>query len=180
MTTFKSSWRCRISAVGLFALLVAGPVVGRAEQGDLWLDFNGASWHTEKSFYWNGQTRNYNQANWGLGLGAGLNDWGELKGGWFENSYYKTSVYVTFDMKPAWLTYRSDHWFVAGGIAVGAVTGYQDTPEQTSAVAPWALPNVSFGNPKRWRFIIGYLPSTLFVKNGVNVVTLQFSIKLKP
>jgi len=169
-----------MSTLGAALLWLAGLGVCRAEQGDVWLDFNGASWHTEKSYYWDGQTRNYNQANWGLGLGTGLSDWSELKGGWFKNSYYKTSLYLTFDMKPNWLTYRNENWFVAGGIAVGAVTGYHDTPEQTGTVAPWALPNVTFGNPKRWRFIVGYLPSTLFVHNGVNVVTLQFSLKLKP
>ena len=180
MITFNSSWLCRTFALCAAALLAAVPVVSRADRGDLWLDFNGASWHTAKSYSWEGQTRNYNQTNFGLGLGRGLNDWSELKGGWFENSYYKTSVYLTLDVKPTWIRYQNENWFVAPGVAFGAVTGYQDTPEQTGAVAPWALLNVSFGNPKHWRFVVGYLPSTLFVKNGVNVVTLQFSLKLRP
>ncbi len=158
----------------------AGSVICRADQGDLWLDVNGLSWHTQRTYFWQGQTRTYNQTNFGLGVGAGLNDWSEVKAGWFNNSYRKTSVYATVNLTPTWLKYRNGDWYVAPGVALGAITGYHDTPEQTDTVAPFGLLNVTVGHVKGWRFTLGYLPSTLLVKNGVNVVTLQFSFRIKP
>ena len=163
-----------ILAFGILA--VAGPVAAPAAQGDLWLDVNVGSRHSEDRYLWRGQVREYNERNLGLGLGYEWRSWLEAKAGWFENSYEKTSVYAVVNAK--WDLAGRSRWLVAPGISGGLITGYHDTPEQTGTVAPWGLLTLSLGNENRWRVVLGYLPSQLALENSVDVATLQLSWRL--
>jgi hypothetical protein len=150
--------------------------VCRAEKGDTWLDLNLTSWHSEKEYVWEGETREYNARNFGLGLTRELTTWCDVKAGWFENSYEKTSIYGLVAVKYDLL--RSPRWILAPGVAGGLVSGYQHTPEQTGEVAPWAVAVLTLGWENRWRAHLGYLPSKLFNAGTVDLLTVQISFKL--
>lgn len=99
-----------------------------------------------------------------------------MKGGWFKNSYEKTSVYGLVAFK--WEFFKGRTLSVAPGVALGAVSGYKNTPERTDEIAPWGAGMLSLNYRGRWRANIGYLPSSLFRENAVNVALLQLSLKL--
>lgn len=162
----------RLMAVGLGS----GTFAATPAANDVWIDLNVGSKHSEKSYVWQGRTQSFNEANWGLGATYGLRDWCDVKAGWFENSYDKTSLYVL--VNPKWELSPRSHWSVAPGFALGLVSGYQHTPERTAAVAPWGMLTLSLGFNERWRVNLGYIPSRLFVSNSIDVATLQLSIKL--
>lgn len=148
----------------------------RAERGAFWLDANLASKHSEKNYVWENREHRYNERNFGLGATYEFSAWGEVKAGWFDNSYRRTSVYGMVNLKKNLLS--NQRWLVAPGLAAGLVTGYQNTPEQTGALAPWGLVTLSIGDSSRWRVNLGYLPSRLFRKNTIDFGTLQVSWRL--
>ena len=159
------------------ACLCLGPRTPlQAAPGDTWLDVNLASRHSEKSYFWKGRIEEYNANNFGLGLTRELAGWCEVKGGWFENSYEKTSLYALVAVRHDLL--QSRRWVLAPGVAGGLVTGYQNTPEQTGEVAPWGLAVLTLGWNDRIRAHVGYLPSKLFNVGTVDFLTLQLSWKL--
>lgn len=160
---------------GLAILSTLGPTV-YASADETWLDVNVTSWHSEETYRWERQERRYNSSNFGLGIGRELTDYFEVKAGWFDNSYEKTSVYAIAAIKHDLL--GSPRWVVAPGAAVGLVSGYQNTPEQTAALTPWGLLTLTLGKEHGWRAMIGYMPSRLFQAGTVDIVTLQISLRL--
>jgi hypothetical protein len=152
------------------------PLVCSAAKGDFWLDLNVGSKHSEKNYVWQGRRNSFNESNLGLGATYQLKTWCDVKAGWFDNSYDRTSIYAL--VNPKWELLHHSRWSLAPGVAAGLVTGYQHTPEQTGAVAPWGMVTLSLGFNDRWRVNLGYIPSRLFVSNSIDVATLQFTIKL--
>ena len=147
-----------------------------AERGDNWIDLNVSSWHSEKRYTWQGRSAEYNANNLGLGFTHELSDTFEVKTGWFRNSYEKTSVYGLVGWKRDLL--QRSPWLLAPGVTGGLVSGYQNTPERTGEVTAWCLVMLNIGHGERWRANIGYLPSKLLEANGVELIVLQFSVKL--
>ena len=170
--------RFTLSRCGMIVFLagVAAPAIARAAKGDWFLDLNLGSWHSEKNYRWEGHVQRYNQRNLGLGASYQLKEWCDAKVGWFENSYEKISAYGL--LNGHWEVARYGGWTFSPGVAGGIISGYQNTPEQTGAVAPWGMVTLTVASPGRWRVNLGYIPSRLFVTNSVEVATLQLSFKL--
>lgn len=164
-----------LSAVVCLGALLGSPHA-QADKGDTWLDLNLTSFHTEQHYWWEGEMRRYNNRNLGLGFTHEFADWLEVKGGFFENSYDKTSVYAVVGLD--YDLVKSKRWVLAPGVAGGFVTGYDDTPEQADTVAPWGMLSMTIGYANRWRLNLGYLPSRLFDVGTVDLVTVQVGIRL--
>jgi hypothetical protein len=147
-----------------------------AAPGDFWFDVNVASRHSSRDYRWRGQVQRFNQNNLGLGATYEVNCWCDVKGGFFRNSYDKTSVYAVGNAK--WTLVTRPNWSLAPGVALGLVSGYQNTPEQTGEVAPWGMVSMTVGIGERWRVNLGYIPSRIFVSNSIDVATLQLSWRL--
>lgn len=156
--------------------LFAVPLVGSATPGQWWLDLNVASKHSERTYFWDGRVQRFNETNLGLGATYELKPWCDVKAGWFENSYDKTSGYALVNAK--WNLVKDRRWSLAPGLATGIVSGYRNTPEQTGEVALWGMVTLSLGIDDRWRINLGYIPSRIFVSKSIDVATLQLSIKL--
>ena len=165
---------CTSIVLIIFAAALAP--LSRAEKGDFWLDINVASKHSEQRYIWERRVREYNEKNLGLGATYELTEWCEVKGGWFENSYERTSVYALLNAK--WNRWRYRGWFLAPGLAAGIVSGYDNTPERTGVIAPWGMVTLSIGAVNRWKINLGYIPSRIVMRGAVEVATLQVSLKL--
>jgi hypothetical protein len=157
------------------AIAVCIPSTGLAISG-LWLDVNITSIHSEEAYVWNGRERQYNDRNFGLGIGYEVNSWLEAKAGWFENSYEKTSFYAVAQGKLDLL--KKSPWIIAPGCALGIANGYQNTPEQTGEITPWGLVTLTIGHEDRWRINLGYLPAKLIDSSRVDFVAVNLSLKL--
>ena len=142
------------------------PTVSSAmDKGNWGLDLNLASRHSRDNY----GTGAYNEDNFGLGVAyAWRNDW-DLKLGFFDNSYDKTSVYAGAIWHKDF--YRGN-WTIAPGVGLLLVTGYENTPEDAPVVAPLLLPAVSIGH-RAMRANIGYVP---FGK--VDFFTFQLQLNL--
>ena len=143
--------------------------ISSANAGDMWVEINGFSKHFGADTYeWQGETREYNEVNPGLGLGIELMDYVEAKVGFYENSYDITSAYagafVHIDMKIG-------KFNIEPGIFLGVVTGYSETVEQSDRVQMIGIPQVQFGW-QGFRVGVGFLPGE------VPAGTLNFGIRL--
>ncbi len=149
---------------------------GLVVAGDLreWsIDLNGLSRHSESRYVENGVSRDYNETNRGLGATVEWLEWGDLvkrskwtqwidkagidadiKFGFFENSYNKTSFYVgPFFHKDL----GSDDWKFAPGIGLLLTSGYDDTPEDAPPVFPLPVLGVELGH-RAIKLNFGYVP----------------------
>lgn len=165
-----------IILLGLFCLSAPWATHCQAAR-PAWLDVNITSRHSEKTYFIGRQKHTYNSNNFGLGLTWEPADWWELKAGWFDNSYHKTSIYGAGALK--WNLLRGGGpWVIAPGALLGALSGYQNTPEQTGEITPWGLATLTLGHKKFGRINLGYLPSQLFKAGTVDVLTVQVGIRL--
>ena len=150
------------------------------------IDLNGLSQHSERRYVENGVSREYNEINRGLGatiewLGWGdfvrrskRTDWiekagidADIKFGFFENSYRKTSFYGG----PFFHKDLSDgDWKFAPGIALLLTTGYKNTPEDAPVVFPIPVFGVEIGH-RAIKLNFGYVP---WGKVDFATVQLQF------
>ncbi|EQD66226.1 hypothetical protein B1B_06212 [mine drainage metagenome] len=82
------------------------------------MDVNLASYHTER---W--ARHALNQRNLGLGLTAQFDrDW-SISGGWYRNSYHRTSTYALLNWTPLHLALPAG-WRIAAGATAGLDSGY--------------------------------------------------------
>ena len=154
-----------------FCLMFA--VSGAAVASDTWFEVSGVSKHLQKSTYtWKGETKKFNETNIGLGLAKEVHDNVELKVGFYENSYNKTSKYAA-GFVHANMTYGD--FKVKPGVVAGVVTGYDETPELANKVQPIAYAVIAV-EYKSVRVNVGYLPSRL-VGGNTDVATIQFGFK---
>ena len=173
--------------------------------GDLWLEVNGLSYHTESDYHDGYEKRygslyelqgpgccrsddgktlyvleekreSYNAYNYGLGAMYELDDHIAVKGGFYNNSYSKTSVYGGVNVR----------WEIPVGklkvvpnTTVGFVTGYDDTPVEASKYQLTALPAVGIGTDNV-RLNVGYIPSKMvFGDEYADVITAQLQLKVR-
>lgn len=153
------------------ALFVAIP----AQAGGLTLDINGLSQHSKDTYRYQGKMHKYNETNLGLGLTYGVNKYVDVSAGFFENSYYKKTVY-------AGVRFGSEFVFgdfvVSPGIQAGFATGYADTPVNSSSLRPIVLPNLRVAY-RDVGVAVGYVPRAVSGSAiAVSVVTIQLNIKL--
>jgi hypothetical protein len=137
---------------------------GALSAQELWLDVHLLSNHSA-DYYYDGCDRRayddrnicqvkrpFNENNLGLGLGYELNRYVELGVGFYENSYYNTSVYAGGDVHIPLVATPRGH--VKLGAAIAFVTGYENTPTQTPILF---LPTLTVGN-EHVRAKIGFAP----------------------
>uniref|UniRef100_E6PQ08 Uncharacterized protein n=1 Tax=mine drainage metagenome TaxID=410659 RepID=E6PQ08_9ZZZZ len=138
------AWRDRIAAWALIlaclALLwwtfpsaaKAAEITAPTPAASRWaLDISTVSYHTRQ---W--ARDSLNQHNEGLGLEyQATPDWG-LAGGFYKNSYSRTSVYTTATYTPLHITLPAGFRLAAGGL-VGVISGYtnQEAPARPSMAA---------------------------------------------
>ena len=159
----------------IVALTVISPV--SADEGDIWIDINGISKHFggEDQIFTDtdGRRREFNETNIGLGVTYEAGKWYEIKAGFYENTYYKTTAYaganVAYDL-------RIGDLVVSPGVTVGLVTGYDDTPMQVWAIQPMAMPTLSV-QYKSVRLNIGYMPLNQVFNRGNDIITFQLGLK---
>lgn len=114
-----------------------------------------------------GGTTDFNESNLGVGYVRNINKYIDVRGGAYDNSYYRTSVYVgggahlpignSFDV----------------GIQGGAVSGYAGTAQGSGTISPFVLPYVR-GRYRRVFGEVGYIPAV----NGISVVTFTVGVEL--
>ena len=120
--------------------------------GDVFLDINGTSKHSKDTYIYDGVTHAYNSRNIGLGLTYGLNKYLDLSGGFYDNSYYKLSVYGGLTLKHDLLY---GNFRITPGVSLGVATGYSDTPVQAPALRPTVAGMITLDNGKIVPFCIG-------------------------
>ena len=134
------------------------------QTGEWSIDLNGLSWHSEDRYNDDGEKRRYNEGNAGLGGSYAWNDWIDIKAGFFENSYYKNSLYGGAFLHR---DFYSGAWTFAPGVSLLLVSGYDDTPQDAPVVAPILVPGVVFG-PRAMKISLGFVPV-----GSVKFATLQ-------
>ncbi len=173
--------------IALTLCTLAGGV--NADVGDTWLNIHGFSSHLRHSGYYdttevpayNVVTQSaytsehleyipYNQVNLGLGVSYEFVDGIDARVGFFDNSFHELSVYGAMN----WHTSYSR--FVAVGVQVGVISGYQDTPIGTGEpVMFMALPALSF-QASDYRIEFGYIPSGS-TATATDVITMTIGMR---
>ena len=162
--------RAYIAALAVFAAVPA-------QAGDIWLDINGASRHSKDTYFDRGKTHRYNESNLGLGLTYDANKYVGVTAGFYDNSYYQTTVYAGV---------RLGYSFVVGdvvvspGIHAGYASGYADTPVHSSRLRPVVVPNLRVAY-RGVGVTIGYVPRVASGDDATvsfSVVTAQVNINL--
>lgn len=157
--------------IAAIALVAAMP----AQAGDLTLDINGVSQHSKDTYWYQGKTHRYNESNLGLGLTYGVKKYVDVSAGFFENSYYRTTVYAGFRLGPEFVF---GDVVVSPGIQAGYASGYVNTPVNSSSLRPVVLPNLRVAY-RGVGVTVGYVPRVASGSvESVSVVTVQVNIKL--
>ena len=160
----------------LLSLLMAGVPVAAAP-GRWWLDVNLTSWHSRGQYFHEGRFQEYNARNFGLGLSYDASEWCDVKAGWFNNSYHRTSLYVL--VHPRYDFVRSPKGMFAVGAGGGLITGYDGTVDDLARVSPMGILAFTISDERRWRVTLGYLPFRLLLgDNHADVLTLQAGWRL--
>lgn len=148
----------------------------QASANELYLDINGISIHSNKTYRYQGRTHNYNSQNVGLGFTYGLlNSYAEASAGFYDNSYNKDTIYgfirLKHDLSIGELT-------ISPGVNFGLVTGYWDTPMQADYYQVIVAPTVRV-TYHGVGLTIGYVPG---VEKGnlkpVSTITAQVNVRL--
>lgn len=157
----------------LLGLAIATPflLAHEAHAGDFWLDANVASYHTGADGYcYQGKCDDFNQFNYGLGLSYDMDDTIEWQVGFYRNSYDQNSTYADIKFKH---DFNVGSVTVSPGLAIGFVTGYDNTQVEARPLQPMALPTVAV-TYDRVRVVVGYLPLKLVTSDSeTDVVTFQ-------
>ena len=147
-----------------------------AQAGDIWLDINGASRHSKDTYHYQGKTNRYNESNTGIGLTYGANKYVGLTAGFYDNSYYQTTVYAGVRLG---YSFAFGDVVVSPGLHAGYASGYADTPVHASRLRPAVVPNLRIAY-RGVGVTVGYVPrlaSGADDKVSFSVVTAQVNIK---
>ncbi|MBX2809663.1 MAG: hypothetical protein KTR20_13645, partial [Cellvibrionaceae bacterium] len=130
------------------------------------LDINTASKH-ENSHYGHNQT--YNESNDGIGLSFGYSENIDIKLGYYDNSYHKTSIYTGFVLNKDYYIYND--FVISPGVGLMFATGYDKVVNNAPIIAPMLHPSISFGF-RTLRSTIGTIPYS-----ANKVITFQTQIQ---
>lgn len=128
-----------------------------AQGEDLWLSATVKSYHGNRD-------RGYNENNFGLGFETTIGKDLRAVGGFYENSYYHTTLYAG----AAWLPLHAGP--VHGGLLIAGATGYENWP-----VRPVVLPTIAVEG-KTFGANVGIMPS---LNRGIGVIGLQLKVRIK-
>lgn len=159
----------KIIAIIIFAAVVP------AHAGDLYLDINGYSWHSNDTYVYQGKRHEYNSKNAGLGVTYGINKYVEAFAGFYDNSYNRDTLYggakIKLDFEVAGVT-------ITPGLNVGAATGYADTPAQSDYYRLVIIPAVRV-TYRGVGLTLGYVPRIEKENfDAVSAITAQINIRL--
>lgn len=135
---------------------------------DMYLDINVGSLYTRDTYCYNSECKKYNEDTGGIGITKELNQILEVKAGIYYNAYRKQSVYALLNLKQ---DYMFHNLTVSPGLAIGAVTGYNDTEIDASKFMPVIVSNVTL-RVDNYRINIGYIPNKY-------TSTLIFQLEMK-
>jgi len=149
-----------------------------ATADDLYLDINGFSKHSSEYYSYQGEKNKYNSVNPGLGITMNIAKYADVFAGFYDNSYYQTSVYAGVNLK---VPFTISEIGIAPGVAVGGISGYEDTPLETQKISALVLPNLVFSY-RNAGIRISYVPKvkTSEDRNAVSVWLLQLQYRIKP
>ena len=144
----------------LAAALVAALIVPIAASATpTWtLDLNLASWHTER---W--ARHELNQRNPGAGITAHINSNWSVSGGFYRNSYRRTSTYLLANWTPLHASLPAG-WSVAAGATAGLDSGYRSNELATQ---PWvAAALLRLRSPAGWSVNLTAVPNAAGRRSG--------------
>lgn len=151
----------------MFTILVA---ISQNVVAKNWINIHVASKHERESYQdGKGNEIQYNENNFGVGFSYSLASYFDAKGGFFKNSFNKTSLYAGID------THTSYNNVFAVGFDIGLATGYDDTPVSDTKIVPIAMPHLSLIF-NRFKFQLGYIPPVS--PKLTSVLTFSVSIGL--
>lgn len=146
-----------------------------AQAGDLYLDVNGYSWHSNNTYIYRGQPGKYNGKNSGLGFTYGINKHVEAFAGYYYNSYNRDTVYGGVKIKH---DIAIGDATITPGINIGAATGYDKTPAQSEHYQLVIMPAVRVAY-RGVGLTLGYLPRVERENfKAVSAITAQVNIHL--
>lgn len=135
---------------------------------DTWINVHLGSNHLDlDTFTDEGITREFNEQNLGLGISHEFIKHWDVRAGFFENSYYKTSLYLAGSLHTS---YQKP---IALALQAGLATGYGGTPIGDGDLAPFVMPTVSV-NIKSFRGELGYIPRTQSDASSVLTFTIGY------
>lgn len=144
----------------VFVLFISSPVL--AYSG--WMNVHIGSNHARSDYVYDGKKQSYNEKNFGLGLSLPVTSKLDVVSGFFENSFKKTSLYLGANYHTP-----NKHGFSVG-VNGGIVSGYEDTPNSRTSIAPMVIPHISY-SLKTLRAEVGLIPS-LGIEGTTSVVVL--------
>ena len=146
-----------------------------AQAGDLWLDINGFSQHSKDTYWYLGKKHKYNESNPGLGLTYRANKWLDFSAGFYENSYYHTTVYGA--VRIGYEIALGDV-VISPGLQSGFATGYEKTPVSSGLLRPFVFPSLRIAY-RNIGVTIGYFPKiTQPDIVAISIITMQVNIEL--
>jgi len=151
-----------------FMIFAIGMLSGHATRcnADMYLNIHGASYHhTDREYYIHGtnETKPFNEINPGFGLEYSFNNHYSIRGGFYENSVYKNSIYTLVS------AHSSNSRLLGVGIHGGIVSGYYNTVNNApynKKLNPVIMPAV-FINTGPARLEFGYYPGVFTFTTGV-------------
>jgi hypothetical protein len=166
---------CAPTSAGVL-LASALALAATAAPAATYLDVNLTSIHQRQGWKEQGRLVAFNDRNFGVGLTHEVRRSLEVKVGFYQNSFYKTSGYVLANFI---YHQRLGAVTVAPAFGVGLISGYRgtsccDVTDGRSDVEPAVFPNLSLGIAAA-RLNIGTIPR---LKGDMDVFTFQFEFKL--
>lgn len=165
----RMNWKTVFFACLAGALIWAALIDGVAHAAPAWtLDVNTISVHAQA---W--ERDHLNQQNYGLGLTYHLDrTWG-IAGGWYDNSFRRTSAYLLAEWTP-WQLGPNCGWHVRAGLSAGLDSGYRHAEVQTEPLIAAGLVRVIA--PQGWDVNLEIAPSAGITEVGF--VGVQLALPL--
>jgi hypothetical protein len=139
--------------------------VAYANESESWLVVTAGSYHTNRDI---AHAKNFNEANFGVGLEYKLDRNWRLSGGYYKNSYHNDTFYAG----AIWLPLQSQDGVVKAGIQAGLLTGY---PQYNRGVGPGAAGVIMFEG-KKVGLNLMFIPAA--EKSGSSVIGLQLKMRI--
>lgn len=118
-----------------------------------WLDIHLTTSHAHRTYTDQfGNNIEYNQNNLGLGLSLPVYSNIDARAGFFKNSFNNTSMYAGADL------HMNANRYITVGVNAGVASGYENSPANTSTLAPMLMPHITI-RINNFRSEIGYIPS---------------------
>lgn len=108
----------------------------------------------------------FNERNLGIGVVHNISRSFSMRGGIYDNSYNRNSVYLGGDLYMV-------HRYFTTGVQAGIATGYAGTQQGSGGVTPYLMPYIGVGT-RTVKAEIGCLPPI----NGIGALTLSVKVRL--